>query len=117
MLARRRQQRHCWKTKDFGTSLWQLDENYTNFLCVRKGMRCLFMSLHPKRAWRSQLPLQPSEIRLVRSRDRGVFFGIVSMRVFGTGIFRPVAEDAPIGFGREPSCCEDAFVLDPELEL
>ena len=61
--------------------------------------------------------LQLSQIRLVSSRDCGVFFGAVFMRVFSTDILGPVAEDATIGFGRGPSGCEDAFVLDRELEL
>jgi hypothetical protein len=39
------------------------------------------------------------------------------MRVFRTDIFRPIAEHTQIGFGRGPRCCEDAFVLDCELEL
>src|SRR5258708_31214892 len=59
----------------------------------------------------------PSEIRLRGSRARSVFFGTVFIRVFGTDTFRPVKEDAPIGFGRGPSCCEDALILDGELEL
>src|SRR5205807_749392 len=47
-------------------------------------------------------PCGLSEIRLFSSRNRSVFFGTVFVRVFGTDIFRPVAEHAPIGFGREP---------------
>src|SRR5713101_840856 len=58
-----------------------------------------------------------SEIRLDGSRDRSVFCGTVSIWVFGTGTFRPVTEDTPIGFGRGPSCCEDALIFDGELEL
>jgi hypothetical protein len=68
-------------------------------------------------AWRSMLVSQRSEIRLVSSRYCGVFFGAVFMRVFGADALRPVAEYAPIGFGRRPSGCEDAFVLDRKLEL
>jgi hypothetical protein len=68
-------------------------------------------------AWRSTLVLQRSEIRLVSSRDCGVFFGAVFMWVFSTDILGPVAEYAPIGFGRGPNGCEDAIVLDRELEL
>jgi hypothetical protein len=68
-------------------------------------------------AWRSTLVLQRSEIRLLSSRDCGVFFGAVFMWVFSTDILGPLAEYAPIGFGRGPSGCEDAFVLDRELEL
>jgi hypothetical protein len=59
----------------------------------------------------------PSEIRLDGSRDRSVFLCTVSIWVFGTGTFRPVTEDAPMGFGRGPSCCEDALIFDGELEL
>jgi hypothetical protein len=61
--------------------------------------------------------LQPSEIRLVSSWDRSVFFGTVFMRVFCTDLFRPFTKDAPICFGRGPRCCEDSFVFDRELEL
>ena len=58
-----------------------------------------------------------SEIRLIGGGDGSVFFGAVFMRVFCTDLFRPFAEGAPIGFGCGPSCCEDVFVLDRELEL
>src|SRR5216683_1935386 len=58
-----------------------------------------------------------SEIRLVSSWDRSVFFGTVLMWVFCTDLFRPVTENAPISFGRGPRCCEDFFVFDRELEL
>jgi hypothetical protein len=51
---------------------------------------CLTRATKLERASESTLLLQSSEIRLVRSRDGGVFFGI----------FRPVAEDAPIGANR-----------------
>src|SRR5215831_2268262 len=53
---------------------------------------------------------QVSEIRLDGRRDRSVFFGTVFIRVFGADAFRPVKEDAPIGFARGPSCCEDALI-------
>lgn len=59
----------------------------------------------------------PSEIRPVGSRDRSVFFGTISIWIFGTDTFRPVTEDAPIGFSRGPSRCEDALIFHSELEL
>jgi hypothetical protein len=68
-------------------------------------------------AWRSTLVVQHSKIRLASNRDCGVFLGAVFMRVFGTDVLGPVAGYAPIGFGRRPSRCEGAFVLDRELEL
>jgi hypothetical protein len=68
-------------------------------------------------AARSTLVLQLSEIRLVTSRDCGVFFGAVFMWVFSTDILGPLAEYAPVGFGRGPNGCEDALVLDREVEL
>ena len=58
-----------------------------------------------------------SEVRLVSSRECGVFFGAVFMWVFSTDVLRPAAEYAPIRFGRRPSGGEDALVLDRELEL
>jgi hypothetical protein len=83
-----------------------------------RQMDDLFSDAHEIRAGVAvNMLLQSSEIRFVRSGDGDIFFGIVFMRVFGTDIFRPVAEDAPIGFSSGPSCREDAFVLDRELEL
>src|SRR5260221_1161626 len=56
-------------------------------------------------------------MRFDGSRDRSVFLCTVSIWVFGTGTFRLVTEDVPIGCGRGPSCCEDALIFDGELEL
>jgi len=39
------------------------------------------------------------------------------MPVFGTDIFRPFAQGAPISYARRPRHSEDAFILDHELEL
>src|ERR1700739_1549826 len=64
--------------------------------------------------WRS---VQSSEIRLLGSRDRNVFFGAVFVRVFCTDLFRPLAGGAPISLGCGPRCCEDVFIFDRELEL
>jgi len=58
-----------------------------------------------------------SEVRLVSSRECGVFFGAVFMWVFSTDVLGPAAEYAPIRFGRRPSGGEDTLVLDRELEL
>src|SRR5258708_30179805 len=58
----------------------------------------------------------PSEIRLVRCRDRG-FLSREPVGVFGANSFRPVGEAAPVSHGRGPRRREDAFVLDRELEL
>ena len=58
-----------------------------------------------------------SEVRLVSSRECGVFFGAVFMWVFRTDVLGPAAEYAPIRFGRRPSGGEDTLVLDRELEL
>jgi hypothetical protein len=61
-----------------------------------------------------------SEVRLVRSRNLRVLFGVVFMRVFGADRFGPFAQRAqwaPISYGCRPGHREDAVILDRELEL
>jgi len=89
-----------------------------NQILLAAPCKILFLRIDPLSTFRHR-PIceQVSEIRFDGRRDRSVFFGTVFMRVFGTDTFRPVKEDAPIGFARGPSCCEDALILDSELEL
>src|SRR6516165_5838689 len=67
--------------------------------------------------WRGLTAIHCSEIRLVRSRHRGVPSGIIFVPVFGADIFRPFAQGAPISYDRRPRHSEDAFILDRKLEL
>jgi hypothetical protein len=58
-----------------------------------------------------------SEIRLIRTRNRGVFPCIIFMRVFGTDKFLGFVQRAPISDSRRPGHRENAFILDRKLEL
>src|SRR5262249_51126108 len=58
-----------------------------------------------------------SKIRLVRRRNRSVFSGVVFMGVLGADNFRPFNRRRQISHGGRPGHCEDAFILDRELEL
>src|SRR6266446_3177331 len=58
-----------------------------------------------------------SEIRFLRSRDVRVLIIIIFMPVFGADDFLPLARAAPIGNGRGPRGCEDALILDREVDL
>jgi hypothetical protein len=48
----------------------------------------------------AKTPCQVSEIRLVCGRHSGVLAGEVSIRVFGADHFVPLAQRAPITYGR-----------------
>src|ERR1700731_2525768 len=65
----------------------------------------------------AKTPCQDSEIRLVRARHSGMLSGEISIRVFGADHFRPLAQRAPIAYGRRPGFGEDAFIRDGEFEL
>jgi hypothetical protein len=61
-------------------------------------------------------PLRKSEIRFVRSRDRG-FGSREPLGVFGANMFRPFNQREAIRYGRRPGHRKGAFILDRELEL
>src|ERR1700730_13506776 len=79
----------------------------------------------PRRAWTqscrdAKAPCQLSEIRLVRSRHRGL--PARGSRIFRADKFTPRYASsshrwAPISEGRRPRHCKNAFILDREFEL
>src|SRR6516162_4594083 len=67
--------------------------------------------------WRVAEPAcQPSEIRVVRSRNRGSF-SWEPLGVFGANMFGPFNQRAAIRYGRRPRHRKGAFILHRELEL
>jgi hypothetical protein len=61
--------------------------------------------------------LPRSKIRLLSGRQGGARSVEISVRVFGTHHFRPLAQRAPIAYGGRPGLREDAVILDGEVEL
>src|SRR5205823_790618 len=58
-----------------------------------------------------------SEVRLVRSWDLGVSFGAIFVRVISADIFQPLAQWAPVSYGRRPRRREYCLIVNGEQKL